>query len=60
MKYPDIDIQIKYLNKLIDADTHKEHSSLSNLIAERTMFFKMQNVAAFESLRISTAVKRFF
>ena len=36
---------------------NRKHSSLPNSITERTMFFKMQNSAAFKSLRISTTEK---
>ena len=34
---------------------NKKHSSLPKSITKRTMFLKMQNSLAFESLRISTA-----
>ena len=36
---------------------NEKHSSLPNSITERTMFLKMQNFAAFESLRILTIGK---
>ena len=36
---------------------NKKYSSLPKTITERTMFLKMQNFPAFESLRISTAGK---
>ena len=50
-------VEILNLHRKWKNEKNEKHSSLPNSITERTMFLKMQNFAAFKSLRISTTEK---